>query len=93
MTYLHERTKWLVLLVLPVLVLAIALNVVLPTAAFARTSNVTAGGNPGGGEGDPEEWGSPRQPSIFFTSPPRYQVEVSFWRVLLTSIFRWTWWA
>lgn len=92
MTNLHERKRWLVLLVLPVLVLAVALNVVLPSVALAK-SHVAEGGNPGGGEGDPEEWGSPRQSSTFFTSPPRYQVEISFWRVLLTSIFRWTWWA
>ena len=93
MTNLHEHKRWLVLLVLPVLALAIALNVALPAVALANTAHVTEGGSPGGGEGDPEEWGSPRRSSVFFTSPPRYQVEVSFWRVLLTGIFRWTWWV
>jgi len=93
MTFLHERQRWLVLLVLPILILTVTVNVVLPAVAFARAPHVMEGGSPGGGEGDPEEWGSPRQGAVFFTSSPRYQVEVSFWRSLLAGVFRWAWWV
>ena len=92
MTFFHERQRWLILLVLPILTLTVAVNVVLPAAAFAKIAHIAEGGSPGG-EGDPEEWGSPRHNPVFFTSPPRYEVEFSFWRVLLGGILRWSWWA
>ena len=93
MTFLHERKKWLILFVLPLLTLMVVVNVALPAVALARGPHVAEGGSPGGGEGDPEEWGSPRPGSVFFSSPPRHQIEVSFWRILLAGVFRWAWWV